>query len=115
MSDEVNHPPHYTAGAVEVIDIIEQIVNTYPDRKIGYSVGQAIKYLARGPLKASMLTDLKKAQWYINRAVGHATKEDVLAGSVNIGDDRVSGGTSGPAIVLPFVRDSDKLPTEPTH
>ena len=69
----IDHPPHYTAGAVEVIDIIEQIVKQY-EPIIGWNVGQAIKYLARAPLKGSLDQDLKKAQWYINRAVGHSSK-----------------------------------------
>ncbi|MEV5407093.1 DUF3310 domain-containing protein, partial [Streptomyces albidoflavus] len=67
MSDAINHPPHYTAGPIEVIDYIEQIVKQYPP-EIGYHIGNALKYLSRAPLKGNMAQDLGKAVWYIERA-----------------------------------------------
>lgn len=62
FDDEVNHPAHYTAhpSGVECIDIVEAF---------NFNIGNAIKYLWRAGLKADALTDLKKAQWYINREV----------------------------------------------
>ena len=75
--DEVNHPAHYTSGPIEVIDIIEQIVSTYDDPKIGWNVGQIIKYLARAPLKGRLEVDLEKANWYMNRALSHAQTEEM--------------------------------------
>ena len=68
MADQVNNPPHYTFGPVEVIDIIEQITAHYPPA-ISYHVGAALKYLSRAPHKGRMLEDLGKAQWMLNRAI----------------------------------------------
>lgn len=66
--DAVNRPPHYTQGAVEVIDIIEQIVSGYPP-EIGYHIGNVLKYVARGPHKGNMQQDLAKAEFYLRRAI----------------------------------------------
>ena len=67
VTDNVNHPSHYTShpSGVECIDIT---------RHYCFAVGNAIKYLWRAGLKrdASLsdkqkeVEDLKKAIWYIN-------------------------------------------------
>jgi hypothetical protein len=62
----INHPPHYTGGKFETIEIIEDIIKSY-NAVDGFLVGQTIRYLSRAPLKGERLADLKKAQWYINR------------------------------------------------
>lgn len=64
----VDHPPHYTAGKVEVIDYIEQVASIY-DSSEAPLIGNVIKYVSRAPLKGKKLEDLKKAQWYLNRLV----------------------------------------------
>lgn len=69
MADMVNHPEHYTRGSVEVIDVIDGVVADIEDSSIGYSVGNAIKYLLRCPYKENMYRDLNKALWYINHAI----------------------------------------------
>ena len=56
----VNHPDHYQGGKLEVIDIIE-------DYKLGFSLGNAIKYILRADKKGNKKQDLEKALWYINR------------------------------------------------
>ena len=63
-NDNVNHPAHYTDGKIEVIEFIE-------DKKLGFCLGNAIKYIARAGKKDSSkeIEDLKKALWYINRRV----------------------------------------------
>lgn len=67
MSDNINHPAHYTQGGIECIDAIEAAV-------IGLSgieavcTGNAIKYLWRWKQKNGV-EDLKKAQWYIERLI----------------------------------------------
>lgn len=65
MSDAVN-PSHYRAhpSGVECIDVAE---------KLGFNLGNAIKYLWRAGLKenAPTLQDFKKARWYLERATGH--------------------------------------------
>ena len=59
MSDEVEHPSHYTShpSGIECIEVT---------RHMSFNLGNAIKYLWRADLKGSSLTDLKKAIWYIN-------------------------------------------------
>ena len=68
--DNVNHPSHYTDGKIEVIDYIE-------DKKLGFCLGNAIKYISRAGKKKSgnmsdkekEINDLRKAVWYIERRI----------------------------------------------
>ena len=62
--DNVNRPAHYTDGQIEVIDFIE-------DKKLGYHLGNAVKYISRAGKKDPEKTaeDLKKAVWYLNRYI----------------------------------------------
>jgi hypothetical protein len=62
--DPVNHPSHYTDGKIEVIEFIE-------DKKLGFHLGNAIKYIARAGKKDPTKTrqDLEKAVWYIERYI----------------------------------------------
>ena len=66
VSDPVNHPPHYTQGKIEVIDIIEVLTEGYTGYQ-GYLVGNVVKYIARANFKGSKLEDLKKAEFYYKR------------------------------------------------
>jgi hypothetical protein len=66
MADLINHPPHYTKFPVEVIEITEQL---------DFCRGNAVKYLCRAGLKGDELEDLRKAQWYVNRAVAKLERE----------------------------------------
>jgi hypothetical protein len=61
MTDNVNHPKHYTQGKIEVIDFIL-------DQKMGYLESNIVKYICRYKYKNG-LEDLKKAQWYINKLI----------------------------------------------
>lgn len=61
-SDNVNHPSHYTAYPVEVIQVTE---------RLPFCVGNAVKYLSRAGLKGGPekeREDEKKALWYLDRA-----------------------------------------------
>ena len=62
--DMVNHPSHYTDGNIEVIDYIE-------DKRLGYCLGNAIKYISRAGKKNKdkEIEDLQKAVWYLNRRI----------------------------------------------
>lgn len=62
--DPVNHPSHYTAGGVEVIDAIEAW-------DLGFCLGNSVKYIARAGKKdpAKTKEDLEKARWYLDRAI----------------------------------------------
>lgn len=64
MSDNVNHPQHYTQGGIECIDALKAATVG----KTGIEavcVANVIKYLWRYEEKNG-LEDVKKAQWYIN-------------------------------------------------
>lgn len=63
-NDVVNHPKHYTDGKIEVIEFIE-------DKKLGFCLGNAVKYIARAGKKdpTKEVEDLKKARWYIERRI----------------------------------------------
>ena len=67
--DLINHPPHYTAGSVEAIDIVEQAVAAAPSPVFGGLQWQCLKYLLRMWLKGDPLQDAKKAQWYLARLI----------------------------------------------
>jgi len=68
MPDLVNHPPHYTFGTIEVIEVIE-------DWDLGYHLGNAVKYIARSPHKGDEIQDLHKARWYLNRHIDNLEKQ----------------------------------------
>ena len=63
MSDAVNHPAHYNAYPVEVIELAECL---------NYNRGNILKYVCRAGLKdpATEIEDLEKAKWYIEREIG---------------------------------------------
>jgi hypothetical protein len=62
VSDNVNHPRHYTEhpSGVECIQITEHMT---------FNLGNAVKYIWRADLKGKQVEDLKKAVWYINREI----------------------------------------------
>lgn len=63
--DPVNSPDHYTSGGIETIDFIEA-------KELDYNLGNVVKYITRaGKKNIKKLEDLKKAQWYINRAISN--------------------------------------------
>ena len=65
----VSHPEHYNTGEVEVIDIIEGLIKDIDDPTVGFNVGQCLKYILRCPYKENMYRDLKKTEWYLQRAI----------------------------------------------
>lgn len=73
--DAVNHPAHYTKTKVEPIDPIEAWAETWPV-KVAFHLGNVVKYIARAGLKGNTLEDLKKAQWYLNRAISKLEKSE---------------------------------------
>lgn len=91
VDDPVNHPNHYTANGIEVIDFIEA-----KGLENDYCLGNVIKYIARAPFKGNYLIDLKKALWYLNRRIEQIeNKEDEITEEFDgapdfIKDDRES-------------------------
>lgn len=61
QEDVVNKPKHYNVG-LEPIEAIESW-------KLGYNLGNVIKYVARADHKGKRLEDLKKARWYLDREI----------------------------------------------
>jgi hypothetical protein len=59
-ADIINSPAHYTYGDVEPIDVIEAW-------RLPFHLGNVIKYLARHEHKGSLVADIKKARWYLDR------------------------------------------------
>ena len=64
--DEVNHPPHYGFGGIEVIDYIKAKLT--PEEFRGYLKGNVIKYISRDDHKNGIV-DWNKADWYVDRYV----------------------------------------------
>jgi hypothetical protein len=58
--ESVNHPIHYQGARFEVIDIIE-------DFKLGFNIGNSLKYILRAGKKNDYSQDIKKAIWYLQR------------------------------------------------
>jgi len=73
MNDDelVNRPPHYTFGAVEVIDAVEAWA-------LGFHLGNVVKYVARAAHKGDRQGDLKKARWYLDREIHRLEGEVTL-------------------------------------
>lgn len=91
MSDNVDHPSHYTShpSGVECIQITEHM---------NFNIGNAMKYLWRAGLKSDdAREDLMKARWYADRELarlGHVEATEAIAAPVeapvarvfNVGD-----------------------------
>ena len=60
--DMVRHPPHYTHGGIEAIDVIEAW-------KLGFCEASALKYICRAGHKLDAVEDLSKAIWFLERAI----------------------------------------------
>ena len=62
FEEKVDHPRHYNAGRIEVIDFIE-------DQNLNFHLGNAVKYISRAGKKdpKKFREDLEKAVWYLNR------------------------------------------------
>lgn len=87
MSDNVNHPSHYTRWPVEVINLTE---------REGFLYGNVLKYALRAGNKsgATYREDIAKAVWYATRHVNNVGKvasiEDGLRSLRRHGDDAVA-------------------------
>jgi hypothetical protein len=60
--EKINHPAHYGG------DVQYEAIKLIDDWHLGFSVGNALKYILRAPHKGTQLEDLKKAQWYMHHA-----------------------------------------------
>lgn len=69
MSDNVNHPDHYTQWPVEVINLTEREM---------FLIGNVLKYALRAGVKdgATYGEDMAKARWYARRHVDNIAARD---------------------------------------
>ncbi len=65
MTDNVNHPAHYTSSKAECSGCEKTIECIEITRHMTFNIGNAMKYLWRYQLKNGK-EDLQKAIWYIN-------------------------------------------------
>lgn len=73
MSDNVNHPAHYTSGTIETIKVIQDKMTA--EMFEGFCVGNVIKYVTRYR-KKNGVEDLKKARWYLDKIIETISKTD---------------------------------------
>ena len=66
MSEAVDHPPHY-GGADNPFEAIK-VIEAWG---LGFSLGNAVKYISRAGKKGDRLEDLKKARWYLDREIAN--------------------------------------------
>lgn len=64
MSEAVNHPAHY-GGAANPYEAIK-VIDAWG---LGFSLGNAVKYIARAGKKDDLLQDLRKARWYLDHEI----------------------------------------------
>ena len=74
MTDNVNHPSHYTAGGIECIDELKAATEGLEGIE-AVCTANAIKYLRRWKRKNGV-EDLRKAIWYINRLIKEQEADD---------------------------------------
>ena len=68
MNDPVNHPSHYTAGSIETIDYIVDVLGI--DGAVNYCHGNVVKYTgSRLHNKQNPVQDAEKAVWYLNKMI----------------------------------------------
>lgn len=62
MSDDINHPKHYTShpSGVECITVAEHM---------NFNLGCVLKYIWRADEKGAPIQDLKKALWFLQREI----------------------------------------------
>ena len=70
--ETVDHPEHYGGkeNPYEVIKVIEAW-------RLGFNLGNCLKYLYRSDKKGNRLEDLKKALWYLNRETSRVEAEEI--------------------------------------
>lgn len=73
MTDNINHPSHYTGRDIghECIDLAQH--QSFP-------IGNAIKYLWRYKTKGNPVEDLRKARWYATKASAMQETVDTKSG-----------------------------------
>jgi hypothetical protein len=73
LEDDIDHPEHYTAGGIEVIDVIKAKLTE--EQFVGYLKGSAIKYILRSGHKHEHEKDLRKCIWFTQYLVDEGEEE----------------------------------------
>lgn len=68
MAEQVDHPSHY-GGAENPYEVIKVIEAWGLDQD--FCLGNTVKYIARAGRKGAAIEDLKKARWYLDRAISN--------------------------------------------
>jgi len=74
MTDEIDHPDHYTQGGIECVDAIAAATADKSGPE-GALVGPIIKYLWRYRRKGGGQA-LRKARWYLDRLIERVESDD---------------------------------------
>ena len=71
--EKVNHPKHYGGE-----DCKHEAISVIEEWNLGFHLGNVVKYISRAGNKPnqSMLDDLKKAQWYLERRIEMLESDD---------------------------------------
>ena len=70
-NDPVKHPAHYNRNAIETWDIIEHVIEKYPDPTAAYHVASCLKYFDRCCFKGNFYQDLRKGIEHAKRLEKH--------------------------------------------
>jgi hypothetical protein len=62
-------PAHYNTGKIEVLEFIE-------DQQLGFTLGNAVKYICRCRHKGELIKDLEKAIYYLQRELERVKTND---------------------------------------
>ena len=75
VRDNVNCPSHYTSSNATCPNCGHRIECIDITRHMGFSLGNAVKYVWRCDLKNNVIEDLRKAVWYIQDEIDKREKE----------------------------------------
>ena len=74
MSEEIEHPRHYTQGEVECIDAM---VSAFGEEAVrDYCWLNAFKYVWRAKEKDSVESNTRKAIWFLRMSVGDDPRQE---------------------------------------
>lgn len=98
--EQVNHPEHYGGknNIYEAIKIIEAL-------DLDFSLGNAFKYISRAGKKDpnKKTEDLKKAKWYISRAIRKSIKEEARITGFNLTGNHIDEIIEGNFILEQYI------------
>lgn len=61
---DIDHPAHY-GGADNLYEAIK-VIEAW---RLGFNLGNTVKYICRADKKGNLLQDLEKARWYLDREI----------------------------------------------